>query len=858
MTIVKQTPTPVAKINSQPKPESKKVSNLNPLSTERKVYRFAVYGWRDSGKTCLMAALGMPRHPNPKGYTATRVALQIPSGTVPSGSPLWPFIHGRDWLDKAVGAIAGGRVPDASPNTDPVSFLFEFAAPGEGPWLVELVDFSGELVNPNAKIADLADKLREKLKNFDGLFVLAEHPRATSKQTGLSIQLSRVLEAFTLLQSQKKIEHRFATPVALLFNKWDRSGNEEHPVTDDVVRFLNQPDHRAHLNLRNALANASDKANFETFPVSAFGKSRLAQINSDSQAIDLPVQTEMLASVALEDPFVWACRRRDEIDLQAFEETVERRACWKLWQIASVTRVVNYGRGLCKRFRKQSTQQQRSRSALKRAWATSRNLVLTLCGLAVTSVGLMEYQLDDRTVRAHQSVLDSPEASLSSFMSTLKWYDDYYASPKWRHLPYSFFQLPKSKARDLAAQWREKRERDQWQIVVAAEEIISRAELAARFAAEYPTSQFLSDAFTYVNDAETLQKKRRSENEAALEAVQSQCAPILDRIKSGDSQASLATDIEKIESLIAQPAPHPPWPADLLQKHTELQSSVADLRKIHGENILAHNARNSLRKGQLDEAIKVVSEIKSNSAQVVSLRSEIGTQVIRDLKSRADKATDYKAKIECAQLIKKRCNDSQSSDLIGVIGLAELQRLARSLDQSADETLWERVRSANTRVSRSDSIETYRAQAPLKKMIGFADDYQRWLSKIEGPLTLRFKAVAQFGNISQFWYCDFGVRVNSKQVIDDAYVSRADDSEYSYSFDLENTRLSDTLTIEVTSKYKNALSDNKNGRGETTETAKNLMSSKIIYMDRNGNRATVTLDSSSLPSEPSLPAWVGQ
>ena len=50
-----------------------KTSVAHFLPRREKVYRLGLIGLSGAGKSCILAALGMLRLPNPKGYTATKV-----------------------------------------------------------------------------------------------------------------------------------------------------------------------------------------------------------------------------------------------------------------------------------------------------------------------------------------------------------------------------------------------------------------------------------------------------------------------------------------------------------------------------------------------------------------------------------------------------------------------------------------------------------------------------------------------------------------------------------------------------------------------------------------------------------------
>ena len=831
-----------------------KVSKVNPLATDRKIYRFAVYGWRDSGKTCLMAALGMPRKPNFDGYTATRVALQAPQGKVARDSPLAPFVRGHNWLNKAISSIAKGGVPPASPNTEPVSFLFEFAAPGEGPWLVEMVDFSGELVNPNSKIADLADNLREKLKSFDALFVLGEHPRESSNKK-LSTQLSKVLEAFSLLQSQKKTEQRFATPVALLLNKWDRSGSCEQPTPEDVRRFLNSPNHEQHLNLRNALANAADKENFECFPVSAFGESDLRSLEDGTAKVDHPKNKEILGSVALENPFVWACRRRDEVDLSAFEEKVEGRSFWKLWQLFSIRRTSREGRLLRRRFRKKSTPFRRTRSAQNQAFAVARNLIATTTLLVVTLLSSIEYQIDEQAFRKNQSTLESPDSSINEFHAAVDWYKSYYSSPKWRHLPYSTLQLPKLEARQLAASWEKERETTEMQVVLAENDTIQKGILAEKFLTVFPNSESRGDLESYVHAGEILTKKHQLANKAHVDDVVAYGSSIQQRLEKEETSPQLLVSIGEFEKKINEKVPHLPLDEKLKSTLSSWRKKSASFRGLHKDNLLAERALKELNTNNFESAIQTVMGITSNSNRYSKIKERVANTICDDLKSKASKAVDVYEKIEIAKDIKNYLVDSNASLIFGRPSVKELSRLNKELNDSSSQQLWEIARSKYADSERVRALRDYLDRAPNQKMKGYADDYLDWYDKINGPLDLRFEVKVKFGDIYDWWHYDYELTVNGDRMVYEGYADRDDNERLYPNFVLKDTKLSENIVIRAISTYQNG-SDRDNGSGKFTGTPRELISGKTIDMRLYDNETYIVLDTDSLPTDPGpLPKW---
>ena len=95
-----------------------------------KTYRFAMFGRTSSGKTCVLAALSMPRMRHYKGLTCNPLPIDIPS---PIGDrSTWKkndraaSLHcGKEWLDKAIEKLKNNDVPPPNPNTE-VQMIYEF------------------------------------------------------------------------------------------------------------------------------------------------------------------------------------------------------------------------------------------------------------------------------------------------------------------------------------------------------------------------------------------------------------------------------------------------------------------------------------------------------------------------------------------------------------------------------------------------------------------------------------------------------------------------------------------------------------------------------------------------------------
>ena len=82
--------------------------------------------------------------------------------------------------------------------------------------------------------------------------------------------------------------------------------------------------------LVHSIENAVTPENLKIFPVSAF---RAHQVLSDGSEVPANDGSPVLRSFGLEDPFLWVAARRDEIDVQTYEEAAKTSSWWRFWQL---------------------------------------------------------------------------------------------------------------------------------------------------------------------------------------------------------------------------------------------------------------------------------------------------------------------------------------------------------------------------------------------------------------------------------------------------------------------------------------------------------------------------------------------
>lgn len=116
----------------------------------KRPYRFAILGLAGSGKTNLLAALTMPSAPDPSGFGSSW--QRRPPGRHSRGRKA--YVVGSEAIDAAVKALREGRLPAPTKLQHRVMRLrFRFSVSGPEPhsYPVELIDYSGEVLDPEAK-----------------------------------------------------------------------------------------------------------------------------------------------------------------------------------------------------------------------------------------------------------------------------------------------------------------------------------------------------------------------------------------------------------------------------------------------------------------------------------------------------------------------------------------------------------------------------------------------------------------------------------------------------------------------------------------------------------------------------------
>ncbi len=418
------------------------------MKIPKHLYRLALFGRSDAGKTCILTALSMPHKAHPLGHSVAWVP-DPPEADTDDKDVAQAYREGKAALNKARAAMEAGDKPAPNPLRI-LRYRFDFTTirPYPRKYQVELLDYSGELIDPRMNAEGLAKKLRDLLGNMDGVFVLAEAPRPGAERNRLPREFELLQQAFALLAAEKERSGAAArTPVVLMLNKWDR----RHPTpaspaqrAAEMDEFLHGDPEPPHLALSNFLEGAVAENCFNAIPVSAFGTARVETLTDQegvSRQVELPPLDLPLPSFGLEDGFVWAARVRDEQELAALERTAARTGVASLipwfglnafnpWGAAAVRRE---GNRLAERFPESSDMHKRARAGAAKGLRVGA--VRSLLLVAMLAAGLFggEATLDIARYRRAEADFARTDLEFADMERHQKFLLAYATSPAYRH-----------------------------------------------------------------------------------------------------------------------------------------------------------------------------------------------------------------------------------------------------------------------------------------------------------------------------------------------------------------------------------------------------------------------------------------
>lgn len=859
------------------------MSDLN-HKTDATIFKFALFGIRGSGKTCILSALALPRYSNPKGYTCTWIEnlSEVKSSIGSSDKNIIEnsFIEGSNWLRKAKSTIKNGDIPAPNANRDVMRFLFEFGSKENGRISVELIDYSGELLLASRN--ELTKKLWDIMQNCDGLLVLAEVPQPGLKSGEQAESLNNLSEAFASLIKERDSKSKQEWPIALLFNKWDRKLNiasNENPGREAIDNFLAEVPEPPHKSLVNKVSNFIGDENLMCFPVSAFGSHVVRQDGSEVPKFD----GQMLKTINLEDGFIWIAERSKILNVKMLKNASEKASWWFPHQMVlgrtpaadafqrsaiknlicgiSVFSGISSTWNLMKKLPDKSEENKQANNILKLFALKAGSQVLVGFLIFVLFIQMFEIWMDGIVVREIKVRRENPSTDEKVLEKDEKWLTDYYASTNYRHFLSKIFVLTKNQSKTMAIESAKKRDESAYRKIENAKEVTDKVILAQDYIKAFPTGGYIETVQVIVTKAET--QKNQNLNMSYLENLKLTITLFPDDLNiTTNSVQDLKNLLEKINSL-----PHPDY---LLEEHKKEQGELRKLVEAKQIKILNIIARMELEKFNQEYNDLMNKENIMDAAKLLMSHKENDVDKLKD---------DFRSK--CPDIIKKNVISNLKLDnfiqarrklkdvgdlnvniLLSAEQIMALKNLEKEIDNGEDKYFYDQV----IKYKNKDRIDNYLTTAPLKTMKKDVENYKTYLDKRTGEVevTIECRRIEWgekfYGNVYSYRN-DIEVIVNGRHIIAANKISsKPNTSSAGIGSNKIKLYLEKNIDVKiiVTTSY-GALWDSKmdGGKGEWSGKYTELQNSKtldLIPQDNSfKNRATIVL--SGVDPEPSLPPW---
>lgn len=806
----------------------------------KKVYRIALYGHSGSGKTCILAALAMERLPHPDGLSC----IWLTSGQE----------EGRKWLKDAINAFENQQVPKPNPTGRHLSFDFGFSADGRN-YPVEMIDYAGELVNPALSDHENAKLLIEHLKDMDALLVLAPAPRPGDPDPKLSDDLLAITRTFKSF-CEKAGEHKtqLDKPVVMLVNMWDRIYGKKFSAPEFGVaatlpgngssiqlskllnmnseqqrlqQLLDSDSLRSHRALYNALNNSLPERDFAVFPVSAIGFCE--KVTTDSHQFERPKHLKPLHSFGLEDAFVWALRRRDELDIANLEDQTHELAAEKLspWKPWPRWELLQQGKALLKRFPRNSPLYQKMHPIVHQL----RMSFLQRTGMTVVYLLLValisEAVIDATRYRSGNAVFHDPKASVEQLQSAEKWLEDYHNSSFWRHRVYKAFKLSTKTAGVELDAFRLGREELFLQPLQQSTSVEQKAKAAQDYLQAFPNGKHRAEAVKAVQVYELHQQEtdwREVVSAGTLKDKAERASDYLQKYPYNDH----AVDAR---SIIAEESNTRKW----------------------GEFLTKYNAL--IGGGELSGAAELLVTRNPETPELKALKAAFPKQAMDKL---SQKIQDVVSTNQWEAGIKELDNASRwPSALTNEEMQQKISKLRENLNESWDRSLYQVALKSKD----SSDLQAYLAQAPLKAMKAPVENYLKYLADNKEPLDLQLELVHVMWNddVSEKSETRYMVSVNGKNVIDQS--SGKNESGELMKINAKGSfvaRLGDEVSLTTSVKGDGFFGDNVNlGYGNVKLPASTLNGYSLEIKDSNSKVSKVLFALYGMPKMPKMPTeWV--
>ena len=777
-------------------------------------YQFALYGRSGSGKSCLLGALAVAgesvglsgrlltceRLPyeglddgategvqskedsdqdnhSPADQNLDQRGENLPDKKVRLSDEEKSLLNGKKWMDTVCESLERRRpVPATPPDIQPPPAVeFRIADPQKGEFFVRIIDYSGELINPDAEgdPESLAAKLKRRLTESDGLLILAEVP-SREKRDQFFKEFRLLREAFHSLKH--RLKNAPLTPVGILVNKWDRYSRIAFDKPDGELEKLAQflKEHREHSSLIESIkaafldqqqggeqqtdaSHSPDDAavTIEQPPVSQSNESGgfdgepvlVAPVSAFGEAIfdpvELPAEIPPRPFNALE-PFVWLANRRDERELTEAVAQWQRLSKWWWAPLWFLWRGVRSLKRSTERMSLRMPQQSPHRPpvlSLKRG-LTGCLVLSILCSvvyligfsdLAVSAWHFREYVLAREAVNSQGAAIHD----LASHRATLE---------SWVRRPYTgllrALLVPESSRNKILENINQRLDDILYARFKDAPGAKEKNDAAKEYLSQLPAGPHATECRIYID--ELAWQDRLRENATALDILKSEWP----KEELGDPVRKYK---EKVDSF---QWPHPDAvTSELSDQLQRFKQEVAAWYQERTMTDLAKRISQLQESGQISQAVQEVLIIPPDG------RSANWVNIAQGLAQHIPVILEHK----CANYLKLQKFDDAFQEIdVAVKALKDLEVASRSTHTAlADEALQSQQRIVSIRKTVAEeydrtlynavrelrskpACEQYLRRAPVRSMEKAVKAYYDYLTRLEQPLDLVVRVIIRW------------------------------------------------------------------------------------------------------------------
>lgn len=823
-------------------------------------YNFSFFGKSGSGKTCLLAALDMQRIAHHEGYTSSRLPLEVKLPTRES----WDTekeeadrLHkSNDHLEESKKLLESGEMPHKTALRIDFLFDYKFSSQQMGECQARLIDYSGELLEPQNAPQDIAKQLREQLQDMDGLLVLAPYQ---------SNELNILQKTLGLIS--------FSKPIALLITKWDQSAIPSHSLTPDD---LPSP---AHLDLYHDLINKVGKDNCRIFSVSALGET--------IEGKNIPKQVNPLATFGVLDAFIWLIQHLDTIKsernlarLQDYEKNIAQSKKWIPYPLLTLQ---HQGNEIVQLFSKHSELKKRAKRAhrhaslifLSRLVAIFPSIIIIL----FTLLSGRQLYLDQKNYTHIQRTLHHPNTTQSELKKSEHWLENYYYISPLSHPLSWLFVVSNGKAKSELDHLRHQREQQFWQRMQEAVSLEKKIQAGKTYISMFANRQRAHDVKSMIDKyTENLREQHEQHWWTQVEQADSEFVKLKVArayqiaLPHSKHQADITKIIAQLEEFFENQKELQLWQPILKANTPHLQKKMAQIylqKKPEGQSaalaqLVIVQADDSLRE-EWKKFIMDYYDLYDNGYFLEAARhlkqrhtQDHATLVRQFISTVFNSLNEY---IKPLIVARKWSDAYQKLDNYRYWpneykqGDDKIRALRKKVEKAQDRHLYTEFLEFKD----MERAKNYLDFAPLQTMKKVVTAYHQYLihkqNSIEFTLILERIKWGDFNDSDNI----ITVYMDLKKIIEKTRVNAvANDSTGKIGSFTFRKKLSDQVTIEVEIIEKNWLTNyDQNGMGTYTGTLEELQYGKTIVLtpptDDFTNLAIFRLE--GIPMSPDLPEW---